>query len=156
MRRIQGFLGIQYMRPLGSIYSYRVPGFMETQVGFNPIQNRNSYPKRKVQSRLSVDRPMPRSIGPVDRAYPRAKPLQSVDRGRSTARSCARPSAGPVDQPPPPVDRDVDREYNWPAPCAVSRSFVVRSLCYFLPSPLPHTVHLRYFKTGEEKYPIIW
>ena len=39
------------MRPLASIYSHRVPGFMEIQVGFNPIQKRNSNPKRKVQSR---------------------------------------------------------------------------------------------------------
>ena len=28
------------MRPLASIYSHRVPGFMETQVGFNPKQIR--------------------------------------------------------------------------------------------------------------------
>ena len=31
-----GFSGIQYMRPLASIYSHRVPEFMKTQVGFNP------------------------------------------------------------------------------------------------------------------------
>ena len=90
-------MGIQYMRPLASIYSHRVFGFIETQVGFNPIQKRNSNPKRKVQSRLSVDRPMPRSIGPVDRSFPRARPLQSVDRGRSTAPTCARPCT-PVDR----------------------------------------------------------
>ena len=132
------------MRPLASIYNHRVPEFMETQVGFNPIQKRNSNPKRKLQPRLSVDRPvdgqarpvdrpMPRSTGPVDRVYPRARPLQSVDRGRSTAPSCARPCT--------PVDRDVDREHNWPAPCAVSCSFVVRSLCYLLPSPLSSLYH---------------
>ena len=96
MRELSGIsFWIQYMRPLASIYSHRVPGFMETQVGFNPIQKRNSNPKRKVQTRLSVDRPvdrpMPRSTGPVDRAYPRAEPLQSVDRGQSTVPSCARP-----------------------------------------------------------------
>ena len=89
------------MRPLDSIYSHRVLEFMKTQVGFNPIQKRNSNPQRKVQSRLSVDRPvdrpMPRSTGPVDRAYPRARPLQSVDRGRSTAPSCACPCT-PVDR----------------------------------------------------------
>ena len=88
------------MRPLPSIYSHRVSGFMETQVGFNPIQKRNSNPKRKVQTRLSVDRPvdrpMPRLTGPVDRAYPRASPCQSVDRSRSTAPSCTR-SCTPVD-----------------------------------------------------------
>ena len=117
-------LRIQYMRPLVSIYSYRVPGFMETQVGFNPIQKRNLNPKRKIQTRLSVDRPVDRpgrpglpesrvtSVGrpgSVDRSYPRAESLQSVDRGRSTAPSCARPCT-PVDRPPPPVDRDIDRE----------------------------------------------
>ena len=89
------------MRPLASIYSHRVPEFMETRVGFNPNQKRNSNPKRKLQPRLSVDwpvdRPMPRSTGPVDRAFPRANPLQSVDRGRSTALTCARPCT-PVDR----------------------------------------------------------
>ena len=49
--------GIQYMRPLASIYSHRDPRFMKTQVGFNPNQKRNSNPKRKLQPRLSVDRP---------------------------------------------------------------------------------------------------
>ena len=77
------------MRPLASIYSHRVPEFMEIQVGFNSIQKRNSNPKRKVQPRLST--------GTVDRAYPRAEPLQSVDRGQSTAPSCARPCT-PVDR----------------------------------------------------------
>jgi len=89
------------MRPLASIYSHRVPEFMETQVGFNPNQKRNSNPKRKLQPRLSVDRPvdrpMPRSTGPVDRAFLRANPLQSVDRGRSTAPTRARPCT-PVDR----------------------------------------------------------
>ena len=98
MREARDFLVLQYMRPLASIYSHRVPEFMETQ---NPNQKRNSNPKRKLQPRLSVDRPvdrpMPRSTGPVDRAYPRARPLQSVDRGRSTAPSCARPCT-PVDR----------------------------------------------------------
>ena len=134
------------MRPLAPIYSHRVPEFMETQVEFNPNQKRNSNPKRKLQPRPSVDRPVdrprPRSTSPVERANPRARPLQSVDRARSTAPSCARPCT-PVDRPPPPVDREVDREHNWPAPCAVSRSFVVRSLCYLLPSllsPLSHNL----------------
>jgi len=72
------------MRALASIYSHRVPEFMKTQVGFNPIQKRNSNPKRKVQTRLSVDRPvdrpMPRSTGPVDRAQPRLACFQSVNR----------------------------------------------------------------------------
>ena len=119
------------MRPLASIYNHRVSEFMETQVGFNPIQKRNLNPKRKVQTRLSVDRlvdrPMPRSIGPVDRAQLRARPLQSVDRPRSTASSCARlctPIDRAVDRPPPPfnraVDREIDREHFWPAQCAVS------------------------------------
>ena len=77
------------MRPLASIYSHRVPEFMETRFEFNPIQKRNLNPKRKLQPRLPVDqpvdRPMPRSTGPVDRAFPRANSLQSVDRARSTA-----------------------------------------------------------------------
>ena len=77
---------------------------------------------------------MPRLTGPVDRAYPRARLLQSIDRGRSIAPTCAHPCT-PVDQPPPPVDRDIDREHKSSAPCAVPRSFVVRSLCYLLPSP---------------------
>ena len=51
------------MRPQASIYSHRVPRFMETRVGFNPIQKRNSNPKRKLQPRLPVDRPV-RSTGP--------------------------------------------------------------------------------------------
>ena len=58
---------------------------------------------------------MPRSTGPVDRAFPRARPLQSVDRGQSTAPSCAHsctPVDRAVDRPPPPVDRAVDREHN--------------------------------------------
>ena len=62
----------------------------------------------------------------------------AVDRGRSTAPTCAhraRRSTGPVDRPPPPVDRDIDREHKLPAPCAVPRFFVIRSLCYLLPSP---------------------
>ena len=77
------------MRPLASIYSHRVSGFMETQVGFNPIQKKNSNPKRKVQTRPSVDRPvdrpMPRSTGPVDRATPKARShfSRSTGAGRS-------------------------------------------------------------------------
>ena len=125
--------GIQYMRPLASIYSHRDPEFMKTQVRSNPIQKRNSNPKRKVQPRLSVDRPgrprLPESEvtsvgrpGPVDRSF-----------------LCTPVHAGR--RPPLPVDRDVDREYNWPAPYAVSRSFVVRSLCYLLPSPLSPLSH---------------
>ena len=130
------------MRPQASIYSHKVSGFMKTRVGFNPIQKRNLNPKRKLQLRLPVDRPvdrpMPRSTVPVDRANPRARPLQSVDRARSTAPSVharARRSTRPVDRPPPPVDRDIDREHKLPAPCAIPCSFVVRSLCYLLPSP---------------------
>ena len=88
-------LGIQYMRALALIYSYRVPRFKETQIEFDPIQKRNLNPKRQQKTRLSVDRPidrpMPRSIGPVDRAYPRARLLQSVDWSRSIAPPCARP-----------------------------------------------------------------
>jgi len=72
------------MRALAPIYSHRVPGFKETQIRFDPIQKRNLNPKRKVKTRLSVDRPvdrpMPRSTAPVDRAQPRAKACQSVDR----------------------------------------------------------------------------
>ena len=109
---------IQYMRPQASIYSHRVPEFTETQVGFNPNQKRNSNSKRKLQPRLSVDRPvdrpMPRSTGPVDHAFPRANPPQSVDRGRSTAPTCARPctsvdrgwsTAPTCARPCTPVDR---------------------------------------------------
>ena len=54
------FLRIQYMRALASIYSHRVPGFKETQIEFDSIQKRNLNPKRKVQTRLSVDRPVDR------------------------------------------------------------------------------------------------
>ena len=130
------------MRPLASIYSHRVPEFMETQVGFNPNQKMNSNPKRKLQPRLSVDRPvgrpMPRSParstaptreqGHFSRSTGSSRPLLSVH-----ARACR--STGPVDRPPPPVDRDIDREHKLPAPWAVPCSFVVRSLCYLLPSP---------------------
>ena len=135
---------IQYMRPLASIYSHKVPEFIETQVGFNPIQKRNSNPKRKVLTRLSVDRPvdrpMLRSTGQVDRAYPRAKPLQSVDRSFL----CTPVYAGRPGRSTDLLHRSTVRSTgsaNWPAPCAVSRSFVVRSLCYLFPSllsPLSH------------------
>ena len=68
------------MRALASIYSHRVPGFKETQIEFDLIQKRNPNPKKKVKTRLSVGRPMPRSTAPVDRVQPRAKACQSVDR----------------------------------------------------------------------------
>ena len=74
------------MRALAPIYSHRVPGFKKTQIGFDLIQKRNPNLKRKVKTRLSVDRPvdrdrpMPRSTAPVDRAQPRLRPCQSVDR----------------------------------------------------------------------------
>ena len=78
------------MRPLASIYSHKVPGFMETQVGFNPNQKRNSNPKRKVQSRLSgrpthatVDRPG-RSHLPESRSSSVGRP-GLVDRSNSRA-----------------------------------------------------------------------
>ena len=87
------------MRPLASIYSHRVPEFMETQVGFNPIQKRNSNPKKKVQTRLSVDpghgRPawstvpnreralVSRSTWPVDRSF-LCTPVHTGRPGRST------------------------------------------------------------------------
>ena len=93
MRR---FFGIQYMRALAPIYSHKVIGFKETQIGFDPIQKRNLNPKRKVKTRMSVDRPvdrpMPRSTAPVDRAQRRVKACPSVDRAvdrflpRSTGR----------------------------------------------------------------------
>ena len=129
------FSGIQYMRPLASIYSHRVPEFMETQVGFNPNQKRNSNPKRKLQPRPSVDRPVdrpkPRSTAPTRE---RGHFSWSTGPGRPLhpVHARARRLTGPVDQPPPPVDR----EHLWPASRAVSRSFVVRSLCYLLPSSL--------------------
>ena len=126
------------MRPLAPIYNHRVPEFMKTQVEFNPNQKRNSNPKRKLQPRLPIDRPMPRLTGPVDRAYPRANPLQSVDRGRSTAPTCAHPCT-PIDRAGRPAS-STGRPRRRPgaqfaSPCAVSHSFVVRSLCYLLPSP---------------------
>ena len=72
------------MRALSLIYSHRVPGFKETQIEFDLIQKRNPNSKRQQKTRLSVDQsvdwPMPRSIAPVDRAQPRAKACQSVDR----------------------------------------------------------------------------
>ena len=64
---------MQYMRALAPIYSHRVPGFKETQIGFDPIQKRNPNPKRKVKTRLPIDRP-------VDCAQPKATCFQSVDR----------------------------------------------------------------------------
>ena len=76
--------GIQYMRALALIYSHRVSGFKETQIEFDPIQKRNLNPKRQQKTRLSVDRPvdrsMPRSTALVDRAQLRAACFQSVDR----------------------------------------------------------------------------
>ena len=125
------------MRPLASIYNHRVPGFMETQVGFNPIQKRNSNPKRKVQTRLSVDRP-------VDRAQLRASPCQSVDqadRPLLPVHARARRSTG---QSTGLLHRSTGRSTGstiWLLQCAVSRSFVVQSLCYFLPSPLSPLSH---------------
>ena len=72
------------MRAPALIYSHRVPGLKETQIGFDPIQKKNLNLKRKVKTRLSVDRPVnrptPRSIAPVDRAQLRAKAYQSIDR----------------------------------------------------------------------------
>ena len=65
------------MRALALIYSHRVPGFKETQIGFDPIQKRNSNHKRKVKTRLSVDRPVDCAGRP---GQPRLRPCQSVDR----------------------------------------------------------------------------
>ena len=117
----QGYQGIQYMRPLASIYSHRVPEFMKTQVGFNPIQKRNSNPKRKVK----------RACRSTDLCH--GRPARSTAPNRE--RAIVSRSTGPVDRPPPPVDRDINREHKLPAPCAVPCSFVVQSLCYLLPSP---------------------
>ena len=121
------------MRALALIYSHRVPGFKETQIGYDPIQKKNLNPQRKQKTRLSVDRP--RSITPVDRTQLRAKACQSVDRAgrlllvtvdRSVDRAnlmhvvhTGRLPSRPV---PPPVDRAVDRGHYRPATCAVSRS----------------------------------
>ena len=140
------------MRPLASIYNHKVPGFMKTQVGFDPIQKRNSNPKRKVKRACRsvdrpVDRPMPRSTGPVDHAQPRASPCQSVDRpGRPLlpVHARARRSTG---RSTGLLHRSTGRSTGstiWPAQCAVSRSFVVRSLCYLLPSPLSPLSHTIY------------
>ena len=118
------------MRPLASIYSHRVPEFMETQVGFNPNQKRNSNPKRKLQPRPSVDRPvdrpMPRSTGPVaapTRERGHFSRSTGADRPLLPVHTRARRSTGPVDRPPPPVDREHIR----PAPCAVF-SFLCRPI----------------------------
>ena len=121
--------GIQYMRALALIYSHRVTGFKETQIGFHPIQKKNPNPKRKVKTRLSVgrpvDRPKPQSTAPVDRTQPRAACFQSVDRPvdcslpRSTimilCTSCT-PVDRAVDRPSPPVDRRPTGSTIWPAP----------------------------------------
>ena len=131
------------MRPLASIYSHRVPEFMKTQVGFNPIQKGirilkgNSSRACRLTGRstdLCHGRPA-RSTAPTRE---QSHFSQSTGAGRPLlpVHARARRSTGPVDRPPPSVDRDVDRKLNLPAPCAVSRSFVVRSLCYLLPSPL--------------------
>ena len=120
--------GIQYIRALALIYSHGVPGFKETQIGFDPIQKRNLNPKRKVKTRLLVDRPVDRPMSTVDRTQPRAALCQSVDRavdssmprssGRSTGltlcTSCT-PVDRAIDRPSPLVDRAVDREITWPA-----------------------------------------
>ena len=100
------------MSALAPIYSHRVPEFKETHIEFDPIQKRNLNLKRKVKTRLSVDRPvdrpMPRSTMPVDRAQPRAEPCQSVDRAgrpllpvhararRSTRRSTGRSTGSTI------------------------------------------------------------
>ena len=56
------------MKALAPIYNHRVLGFKETQIEFDPIQKRNPNPKRKVKTRLSVDRPVDRPHVTVDRA----------------------------------------------------------------------------------------
>ena len=82
--KLEGILRDTIHEALAPIYSHRVPRFKETQIEFDPIQKRNPNPKRQQKTRLSVDppvdRPMPRSIVPVDRAQPRAVCFQSVDR----------------------------------------------------------------------------
>ena len=108
------------MKALTHIYSHRVPGFKETQIGFDPKQKRNPNPKRKAKTRMSVDRgPCPWSTGRSTGPLPRAACFQSVDRAvdrsmpRSTGQSLCT-SCTPVDRaadwPSPPVDRAVDRE----------------------------------------------
>ena len=114
--KLEGILGnsfgIQYMRALASIYSHRVPEFMKTQVGFNPIQKRNSNPKRKVQTRLSVDRLVDRPChgrpaaptgseatsvgrpGPVDRSF-LCTPVHAGRPGGRPASSTGRPGGRP-------------------------------------------------------------
>ena len=131
------------MRPLAPIYSHRVPEFMETQVGFNPIQKSNLNPKRKVKRACrstgrSTDpchgRParstapnreralVSRSTGPVDRSF-LCTLVHAGRPGGRPASSTGRPGALLV------------------CSSVVSRSFVVRSLCYLLPSPLSPLSH---------------
>ena len=141
------FSGIQYMRALALIYSHSVPGFQETPAGFDPKQKRNPNPKRKAKTRLSVDRLMSTvdrtqtessllSVGrsggrpfhaKVDRTIDRANPVHVVHTGRpafSTGRPCGRPGASLA-------------YFN-----ASFCSFVFRSLCYLLSSPLsPLSLH---------------
>ena len=89
------FLGIQYMRALTLIYSHRDLGFKQTQIEFDPIQKRNLDPKRKVKTRLSVDRPM----STVDCAVDRTQTESSLF-------SVGRPGGRPLIAT---VDREVDR-----------------------------------------------
>ena len=102
------------MRTLALIYTHRVLGFKETQIGFDPNQKRNSNPKRKVKTRLPVDRagrPRPTetktlSVGrpggrplpsTVDRAVDRNVPVHVVHAGRLGS-STGRPGGRPGEQ----------------------------------------------------------
>ena len=71
--------GIQYMRAL-ALFITTESLSLGNPAGFDPNQKRNLNPKRKVKTRLSVDRPMPRSTAPVDRLQPRLDSFQSIDR----------------------------------------------------------------------------
>ena len=129
-----------------------------TRKGIQILKGKSSRACRSTAGRpthATVDRPgrshLPESRsssigrpGPVGRSNSRAGHFsRSIGAGRPilTVHARARWSTRPVDQPPPPVDGDVDREKIWPVPCAASRSFVIRSLCYLLPSPLSPLSH---------------
>ena len=141
------------MRPLASIYSHRVPGFMETQIGFNPNQKRNSNPKKETPAapvgrpagrptHATVDRPGQSRLleseatsvgrpGPIDRAF-LCTPVHADRPGRSTGllhRSTGRSTGSTI----------------WPAQCIVSR-FLCRPISVLPPSissisSLPQSVY---------------
>ena len=76
------------MKALTLIYSHRVPGFKETQIGFDSIQKRNPIPKgsRKRVCSRPAGRPTHATVDRAGRPGPTESSLLSVGRpGRSIA-----------------------------------------------------------------------